>query len=55
LLETLQTWLNTTLAQVSKKSVLAGAIRYALARWTTLTRYRDDGRLEINSISRSEG
>jgi len=25
------------------------AIRYALSRWTALTRYRDDGRLEIDN------
>src|SRR5882724_2045441 len=30
-------------------SQLAGAIRYALNRWTALTRYRDDGRLEIDN------
>jgi transposase len=48
-LEALQEWLQTTLTQVSKKSALAEAIRYALARWTALTRYRDDGRLEIDN------
>ena len=31
------------------KSELAGAIRYALTRWTQLTRYRDDGRLAIDN------
>ena len=35
--------------RVSKKSELAGAIRYALTRWTALTRYRDDGRIEIDN------
>jgi hypothetical protein len=48
LLAALQTWLHTTLTQVSKKSALAEAIRYALTRWPALTRYRDDGRLEID-------
>lgn len=48
-LEALQTWLHTTLTQVSKKSALAEAIRYALTRWPALTRYRDDGRLEIDN------
>jgi hypothetical protein len=40
---------------VSAKSELAGAIKYALVRWTALTRYRDDGRVEIdnNSAERS--
>ncbi len=34
---------------VSKKSALANAIGYALTRWTALTRYRDDGRIEIDN------
>ena len=42
-------WLETQLARVSKKSELAVAIRYALSRWTAMTRYRDDGRLEIDN------
>jgi transposase len=35
--------------RLSKKSDLAGAIHYALARWEALTRYRDDGRVEIDN------
>lgn len=55
LLEALHAWLTTTLQTVSAKSELAGAIRYALVRWPALTRYRDDGRIEIdnNSAERS--
>ncbi len=55
LLGELQQWLSATLQMVSAKSELAGAIRYALVRWTALTRYRDDGRIEIdnNSAERS--
>jgi transposase len=55
LLAGLQGWLTATLQTVSAKSELAGAIRYALVRWGSLTRYRDDGRLEIdnNSAERS--
>ena len=34
---------------MSKKSELAVAIRYALSRWAALTRYRDDGRVEIDN------
>ena len=49
LLIELQGWLEAQLARVSKKSELAVAIRYALSRWTALTRYRDDGRLEIDN------
>jgi hypothetical protein len=42
-------WLHATLSTLSKKSELAVAIRYALSRWAALTRYRDDGRLEIDN------
>jgi transposase len=49
LLEGVHEWLQTTLTTVSKKSELAVAIRYALARWTALTRYRDDGGIEIDN------
>ena len=34
---------------ISGKSELASAIRYARSRWTALTRYLDDGRLEISN------
>ena len=48
-------WLEATLLQVSAKSELAGAIKYTLVRWEALTRYCDDGRIEIdnNSAERS--
>ncbi|VVO69639.1 hypothetical protein PS838_01230 [Pseudomonas fluorescens] len=36
------------LTQLSKKSTLGGAILYALNRWQALTRYCDDGRIEID-------
>jgi len=49
LLEQLKQWLHATLATVSAKSELAGAIGYALKRWTALTRYRDDGAIEIDN------
>jgi hypothetical protein len=42
-------WLHVTLTTLSRKSELAVAIRYALSRWPALTRYRDDGRLEIDN------
>jgi transposase len=41
--------LETVLRQVSAKSALAEAIRYALTRWAALTRCLDDGRLEIDN------
>ncbi len=40
---------HATLTQLSKKSELAVAIRYALSRWVALTRYADDGRIEIDN------
>jgi len=49
LLESLRAWLLQTLSTVSKKSELATAIRYALVRWEAMTRYRDDGRIEIDN------
>jgi len=49
LLEHLQQWLLDTRAKVSAKSDLAAAINYALKRWTALTRYRDDGGIEIDN------
>ncbi len=49
LLDALKAWLEEQLARVSKKSELAVAIRYALSRWVALTRYRDDGRIEIDN------
>jgi transposase len=48
-LKELHQWLIGTVKQLSKKSDLAGAIHYALARWVALTRYRDDGRVEIDN------
>ena len=49
LLDDLRRWFHSTLSQLSRKSPLALAIRYALTRWTALTRYRDDGRLELEN------
>ena len=43
------------LALISQKSKLAEAIRYALSRWEGLTRFIDDGRIELdnNTVERS--
>jgi transposase len=49
LLESLRQWLRETLGRVSKKSELAKAIGYVLTRWSALTRYRDDGGIEIDN------
>ena len=45
----LHQWLIRTVKQLSKKSDLAGAIHYALSRWKALTRYCEDGRIEIDN------
>ena len=49
LLDSMHTWLEATLAKLSPKSDTAAAIRYALSRWRALTRYVDDGQLEIDN------
>jgi transposase len=49
LLESLREWLREILGRVSKKSELGKAVSYILSRWTALTRYRDDGRIEIDN------
>lgn len=49
LLKALQAWLHNILMQIPRKSALAEAIRYALARWTALTYYVQDGRAEIDN------
>ena len=49
LLDDLHHWMEKTLASLSTKSETAGAIRYALSRWRALTRYVDDGLLEIDN------
>jgi transposase len=49
LLDELHKWMEKTLRALSTKSETAGAIRYALSRWRALTRYADDGHLEIDN------
>ena len=51
LLEQMHAWLCATLPTLSAKSNLAAAINYALVRWTQLTRYCHDGRIEIDNNS----
>ncbi|WP_247873627.1 IS66 family transposase [Azospirillum brasilense] len=45
----LKAWLEETLGRLDGKSDTAKAVRYMLNRWTALTRYLDDGRLEIDN------
>ena len=47
-IDALAAFFDTSLAQISGRSELAKAIRYARSRWTALTRYLDDGTLEIS-------
>ena len=49
LLDGLHRWLNDTLGHLSAKSPLALAIGYSLSNWRALTRYVDDGRIEIDN------
>lgn len=49
LVEALEPWLREKLGLISQKSKLAEAIRYALSRWPGLTRFLDDGQVEIDS------
>lgn len=55
LIEDFKPWLEARLLEVSKKSGLAKAIRYSLNHWVGLTRFIDDGRIEIdsNTVERS--
>ena len=48
LLDDLRSRMEKSLRSLSTKSETAGAIRYALSHWRALTRYVDDGLLEID-------
>src|SRR6266571_3832421 len=49
LLQSLRDWFEVSLTKLSRKSDTTVAIRYALELWPALTRYCDDGRLEIDN------
>jgi hypothetical protein len=49
LLQFLHDWFNISLSKLSRKSDTTAAIRYALGLWEALTRYCDDGHLEIDN------
>ena len=51
----LKAWLEHQLARVSAKATIADDIRYALHHWDGLTRFLDDGRIELdtNVVERS--
>jgi transposase len=45
----LKPWLEKQLSMISSGSRLATDIRYALGHWTGLTRFLEDGRLELDT------
>jgi transposase len=49
--ESLEAWLNTQLPNISGKSPLASAIRYALTRMARMRPYLDHGILEIDNTT----
>jgi transposase len=49
IVDAMQTWLEVSLSKLSRKSDVAVAIQYALNRWTALTRYVEDGQIEIDN------
>lgn len=49
LLADFEAWLKATMTRLSKKSDTTAAILYALNRWAALTRYCEDGALEIDN------
>lgn len=48
-LQEMKAWLQDLVPQVSAKGELAQAALYSLKRWSALTRYVEDGRLEIDN------
>jgi hypothetical protein len=49
LLAELKSFMDKVLNQISGAGTLAKAIRYATSRWSALTRYTTDGRLEMTN------
>jgi transposase len=49
LLDALRQWFEETLSKLLRKSDTTAAIRYALTRWDALTRFLDDGHIEIDN------
>ena len=45
----LRAWIEHQLARVSGKALIADAIRYAQHHWDGLTRFLDDGRIELDT------
>jgi len=51
LLDDLRKWMEKALRSLSSKSETAAAIRYTISRWRALTRYTEDGLLEIDNCA----
>ena len=49
ILDNLRSWLDDSLPQVPPKGAVGNALRYLHEQWDKLTRYLDDGRLEIDN------
>lgn len=49
LLDALKASLSEAVRKLSAKSDLAAAVQYALSRWPALTRFYDDGTIEIDN------
>ena len=49
LLADMKVWLEATLRRIPRRGDLAAAIHYVIKRWTALTRYVDDGSIEIDN------
>jgi transposase len=50
LLESMRSWMQASLSRLAPKSDTASAIHYALALWDALSRYVDDGRIELDNV-----
>ena len=49
IIEAFHPWLQAQLSRIPRSSKLAEDIRYTLARWAGLTRFLEDGRLELDT------
>ena len=49
IIEAFRPWLEAQLSRIPKSSKLAEDIRYTLAHWSGLTRFLEDGRLELDT------
>ena len=49
LVDALRLWLEAQLPRLAARGKLAEAIRYALTRWDGLSRFLDDGRIELDT------